>query len=101
MITAFFILCGTVIITGTALVVVLRRKFNRDKARWAARFARPLTIIHPGEWDQDDTLTTGCPCCTAQPYAVDDCTCREDCGVRWCQAIDLEIPDWLTGDGRG
>jgi hypothetical protein len=35
-----------------------------------------------------------CPCCTGEPYKVDDCTCREDCGVRWCQAADPEVCPW-------
>lgn len=28
--------------------------YRRDKARWNARFGRPLTVIHPGEWDGVD-----------------------------------------------
>jgi hypothetical protein len=32
----------------------------------------------------------GCPCCTGEPYRNNDCTCREDCGVYWCQAADID-----------
>ena len=40
---------------GTAAILgIARRQFNRDRARWAARFARPLTLVHPGEPDMDE-----------------------------------------------
>ena len=38
-----------------------------------------------------------CPCCTTRPMESDDCTCRDDCGVTWCQAADPDGPMFIEG----
>lgn len=47
------------------------------------------------------TAAIDCPCCTADPYTVNDCTCPGDCGVYWCQARDDNTGATPTRDAGG
>jgi len=71
------------VVAGIVVAVVagvLFWQFTAWGRRWVARF----TAAHEAD---------PCPCCTlgGRDY---DCTCREDCGVRWCQAADPEACPW-------
>lgn len=91
---------------------------------WAVLLAALVTvlwgIVHPGRWLRRRNRIThivflppalpaalSCPCCTATPFTVNDCTCREPCGELWCQANDpdtetgTDLADWVPGEHRG
>lgn len=60
--------------------------------------------VHPYPMSDESALSVGlplrgyetCPCCSNGLARSDNCSCREPCGVQWCQAIDPGPP----GDGR-
>lgn len=77
-ITALRVLAWPALALAVALpLLAARRYFRRRKG------TLPLAALPPAD---------PCPCCTGEPYRNNDCTCREDCGVPWCQAADPECP---------
>lgn len=58
-------------------------------------------LVRPARWVRERrheppalAAAPQCPCCTGEPYKVSDCTCRDDCGVEWCQAAEPPCCPW-------
>jgi hypothetical protein len=74
------------------LVILFSLCVAADKRDERHAATQPSRVIEVG----DDTMAMLCPCCTGRPMESDDCTCREDCGVTWCQAADPELEQMLS-----